>query len=94
MFNNASLNRDIMQDLQAMLEQHHSYVPIYHHPQVILQGYNPSNDAVVCLQLTPGLDRCHYNLPTADEVAMILPGAQTASEPRDIVLCLQSGPLH
>ncbi|KJA13929.1 hypothetical protein HYPSUDRAFT_112539, partial [Hypholoma sublateritium FD-334 SS-4] len=93
-FNNASLDRNIMQDLQTMLEQHHSYVPIYRHAYEILQGYDPSNDAVVRLRLTPGLDRRRFNLPTADEVAMILPGTHTTLEPRDIVLRLRSGPLY
>ncbi|KJA12751.1 hypothetical protein HYPSUDRAFT_152271, partial [Hypholoma sublateritium FD-334 SS-4] len=93
-FNNASLDRNIMQDLQTMLEQHHSYVSIYRHAHEILQGYDPSNDAVVRLRLTPGLDRRHFNLPTADEVTMILPGTHTTLEARDIVLRLRSGPLY
>ena len=82
-----------MDGLQTMLSKHHQYVPVYRHAFKILQTYDPANDVEVHLQLTPGLDRCRYNLPTADEVAVILPGNHS-TEPRDIVLRLRSGPLH
>ena len=90
---NAGLDHEIMHGLQTMLSQHHQYVPVYCHAFEILQGYDPRNDAEVRLRLTPGLDRRCYNLPTADEVAVILPGNHS-TEPRDIVLRLRSGPLH
>ncbi|PPQ82287.1 hypothetical protein CVT25_008437 [Psilocybe cyanescens] len=92
-YNNADLNRGIMQELQTMLEEYHQYVPVYRHAHEILQQYDPADDAVVRLRLSPGLDRRRYNLPTADEVAVILPGNQS-TEPRDIVLRLRSGPLY
>ena len=41
----------------------------------------------------PGLDKWLYNLPTADEVAMILLGAQSKA-PCDIILCNCDGPLY
>ncbi|KAF9552571.1 hypothetical protein CPC08DRAFT_617191, partial [Agrocybe pediades] len=93
MSSNADLNRNIMQDLQSMLNENHQYVPVYKYAHEILQQYDPANDVQIRLQLTPGLDRRRYNLPTADEVAVILPG-NTATQPRDIVLRLRSGPLQ
>ncbi|KIM40031.1 hypothetical protein M413DRAFT_29163, partial [Hebeloma cylindrosporum] len=93
MAQNAGLDRAVMDGLQTMLSQHHQYVPVYRHAFEILRTYDPRNDAEVRLRLMPGLDRRRYNLPTADEVAVILPGNHGA-EPRDIVLRLRSGPLH
>ena len=45
------------------------------------------------LWLTPGLNHHWYNLLTANEVAVILPGNHS-TEPHDIILQLHSGPLH
>ena len=58
---------------------------MYRHAYQILQNYNPDNDVDVQLHLSPGLDCRRYNLPTADEVAVILPGTNS-TEPRDIIL--------
>ena len=90
---NAGLSRTIMDGLQSMLLQHHQYVPIYHHTYEVLQTYDPANDVEVRLRLTPGLNHHWYNLPTANEVAVILPGNHS-TEPCNIILWLHSGPLH
>ena len=90
---NVGLNHEIMRALQAMLSEHHQYVPLYHHTFEILRNYNPANDVEVRLRLTPGLDRQRYKLPMADEVAVILLGNHS-TEPRNIVLQLRCGPLH
>lgn len=47
----------------------------------------------VRLRLTPQQDRRRYNLPTANEVAVILPGT-SANEPRDIILRCRDGRLQ
>ncbi|KDR70860.1 hypothetical protein GALMADRAFT_75581, partial [Galerina marginata CBS 339.88] len=90
---NNSLDKDIMKSLQQMLIGHHRYVPLYKHAFEILEAHDPANDVQVRLRLTPELDRRRYNLPTSNEVAVILPGT-AASEPRDIVLRLRDGPLY
>jgi hypothetical protein len=83
-----------MQGLQDMLLQHHQYTPIFKHAHEILCDYNgPADDAEVRLRVAPGLDKRRYNLPTADEVAVILPGMQSKA-PRDIVLRNRAGPLY
>ena len=38
-----------------------------------LQGYDPQEDVCIRLHVAPGSDHRCYNLPTADEVAVILP---------------------
>lgn len=94
MAQNQSLSRNIMQGLQDMLLQHHQYTPIFKHAHEILRDYDgPADDAEVCLRVAPGLDKRRYNLPTADEVAVILPGMQSKA-PRDIVLRNRAGPLY
>jgi hypothetical protein len=59
-----------------MLLNHHQYVPIYCHAYEILKCYDPDDDVSIHLQVAPGHDHCQYNLPTADEVAVILPGVE------------------
>ena len=63
----------------------------------ILEGYNVNDDVSIHLRVTPGLDRRRYNLPTADEVAVILPGVDGDSNihsQRDIVLQKRTGGLQ
>ena len=91
---NADLNSEILQSLQTMLTGSHPYVQIYKHAHEILKDYNPANDAQVRLRLAPGYDSHCYNLPSADEVAVILPDNEAGSHPRDIVLRLRQGPLQ
>ena len=90
---NEGLDKGTMGLLQQMLLDHHQYVPLYKQAFEILREYDPSNDVDVRLRLTPALDRRRYNLPTSDEVAVILPGT-AATQPRDIVLRCRDGPLH
>ena len=51
---------------------HHTYTPIYQHAHEILQMYDVP-DYTVKLCVVPENDPRHYNLPTADEVGVILP---------------------
>ena len=75
---NESLNPDILRSLEEMLVNHHQYVPIYRHTLEVLQNYDPNNDVSIRLQVAPGYHRHRgqYNLPTADKVAVILPGVE------------------
>lgn len=83
---NADLDRATMDGLQRMLNSSHPYVTIYRHAYQVLNGYNASNDVQVRLRLQPGHDPRRYNLPSADEVAVILPDREAGSHPRDIIL--------
>ncbi|KAF9538616.1 hypothetical protein CPC08DRAFT_738836 [Agrocybe pediades] len=91
---NPSLSRTTMQGLQDMLLEHHQYAPVYKHAHQILHDYEGRvEDAEIRLRVAPGLDKRRYNLPTADEVAVILPGSNSTA-PRDIILHNRAGPLH
>lgn len=85
---NATLNPGIMALLQNALNQHHQYVPVYQHAYEVLRNYDTQNDVDVRLRLHPGLDKRRYNLPTVDEVAVLLPGT-VSTRGRDIVLRLR-----
>ncbi|KAF8901877.1 hypothetical protein CPB84DRAFT_908724 [Gymnopilus junonius] len=90
---NRDLNINLIAHLQVMLSENHQYVPVYKHAYEILQAHGDVPDAQVRLRLEPGVDRRRYNLPTADEVAVILPGDGSCG-PRDIILRQRGGPLH
>ncbi|KAJ3502123.1 hypothetical protein NMY22_g18693 [Coprinellus aureogranulatus] len=85
---NDGLDRNIMDSLDAMLRENHQYVPVYKHACGVPQNYAP-DDAVVSLRLEPGLNKRRYNMPTVDEVAVVLPGVTTKG--RDIILRLHQG---
>ena len=93
------LNPDTLESLQEMLLNNHQYVPIYWHAFEILEHYNPNDDISIRLRVTPGYHRHRrrYNLPTVDEVAVILPGVDgnnTQLSHRDIVLQTRAGVLQ
>lgn len=84
---NNNLRRDTMLQLQDTLRTHHHYAELYRHAHEILAGRNNTDDVAVRLRVTEDHDRRRYNLPVADEVAVIIPGDGTQSwDSRDIVL--------
>ena len=52
---------------------YNAYTPIYQHAHEVLRMYD-APDYTVKLCVVPGNDPRRYNLPTADEVGVILPG--------------------
>ncbi|KAJ7673753.1 hypothetical protein DFH06DRAFT_1035878, partial [Mycena polygramma] len=86
MHRNSNLRNDIMRSLQAMLTDTHPYTAIYKQAHEILEEMGDVEEAEVRLRVMPGQDRRRYNLPTAEEVAVILPGDGSAGDGRDIIL--------
>lgn len=86
---NESLNPEIMATVQQSLLTSHQYAPIYKHAFEVLRNYNAVQNVEVRLRAAPGLDKRTYNVPTADEVAVLLPDSGVAPLPRDIVLRLR-----
>ncbi|KZP30624.1 hypothetical protein FIBSPDRAFT_777376, partial [Athelia psychrophila] len=86
MHRNSNLREDTMYLLQTLLSRHHRYAPIYKHAYEILREHEDATDVTVRLRMMPGQDRRRYNLPVADEVAVILPGDGSSADRRDIIL--------
>ena len=83
---NYNLSKNTMRSLQTMLLQNNPYTNRFKHTYEILDQYPDNSDAVIRLRIEPGQDRRRYNLPTSDEIAVILPGDGTAPQRRDIIL--------
>ena len=80
---NDNLHETMMGSLQTMLLSHHCYAPVFRQAYDILHDKPDAPNAEVKLRVTPGASRV-YDLPTLDEVAVILPEDGTAPERRDI----------
>ncbi|KAL1715610.1 hypothetical protein EV715DRAFT_207123, partial [Schizophyllum commune] len=83
---NENLDPRLLAMLDIMLRQVNPYAHIYLRAYEILSEEGSAPDAWIRLRVTPGCDRRRYNEPTAEEVAMILPGDGSANEKRDIVI--------
>ena len=86
---NDNLSLNTMQTLQCMMSDCNAYTPIYQHAYEVLRMYD-APDYTVRLCVVPGNDPRRYNLPTANEVGVILPGENVfQGDHRDIVLHLR-----
>ncbi|KAJ7246759.1 hypothetical protein C8J57DRAFT_1523464 [Mycena rebaudengoi] len=84
---NSSLRRDTMESLQTLLFVSHPYATIYKQAFEILEDLDDDvQDAEVRLRVLPGNDHRSYNLPTAEVVAVVLPGDGSPGDGRDIIL--------
>ena len=82
-----------MQILQRVMRDHNVYTPIYQHTYEILQMYD-TPDYTVKLCVIPGNPR-RYNLPTADEIGVILPGrSDFQGDCHDIIIHLRPQHYH
>jgi Helitron helicase-like domain at N-terminus len=86
---NDNLSLHTMQILQQVMSEYNAYTPIYRHAYEVLQMYN-APDYTVKLCVVPGHDPRRYNLPTADEVGVILPDNNDfQGDYRDIIIHLR-----
>ena len=83
---NGNLREDTMRLLQDLLTQSHRYAPIFRQAHEVLTTIGDVQNASVSLQVMANRDQRRYNLPIADEVAMIMPGDGIPRDYRDIVL--------
>ena len=91
---NKDLNRNIMESLQNILVQTNRYKDLFLHAFKILE-HTPSRDLSIRILADPSTDLRHYNLPTLDEIAIILPGNQMDPlNPHDIILHQREGDLQ
>jgi hypothetical protein len=85
---NPNLALPTMSTLQDVICHHNPYSKIYQHAYEILQRYD-APDYTMKLCVVPGNDPSRYNLPTVDEVAVVLPGGDTFQcDYRDIIVHL------
>ena len=94
MSRNENLSLNTMQILQRVMSDYNAYTPIYQHAYEVLQLYD-APDYTVKLCVAPGHDFCCYNLPTADEVGVILPGENVfQGDNHDIIIHLRPQYYH
>ncbi|KIJ06154.1 hypothetical protein PAXINDRAFT_39194, partial [Paxillus involutus ATCC 200175] len=95
---NPELNPGVLLALHDMMEVHHPYVNIYKQAYQVMREKprEQHTDVRVQLHYSAGTDIRRYNLPTANEIAAVIPGDGTelVNENRDIVLRLQGGGLR
>ena len=80
-----------------MLFNHHPYVQVFKHAHQILNARLEANqsDLHVWLHYNEATDARRYNLPTANEIAAVIPGdgTEVLNENHDIILHLEGGGL-
>ncbi|KAF8841619.1 hypothetical protein BDN67DRAFT_900978, partial [Paxillus ammoniavirescens] len=94
---NENLCPATMEIVQTVLSEYHFYAGIYKHAYEVLQQHEQVEDVVIRLHCAPGQDQRRHNLPTADEIAVVLPGdGSQPHDSRDIILRLRwpDGPLQ
>ena len=73
--NNRNLNPMVMDDLQTMLLDSHPYIGQYHHAYEIIRKKPVEEQKEILIRLHVNLqqDQRTHNLPTAEEIAVIIP---------------------
>jgi hypothetical protein len=96
--NNPNLDVTIMTQLQAMLHQTHPYVRLFKHAYQIMAALPPEQqgNVQVKLHVEQSADKRRYNLPTEEEIAVIVPGdgSEDVRSDRDIIVRLIGGSLQ
>ena len=95
---NTDLDPNILLDIQTMMLDVNPYAALYKQAYQVIQE-KPAEEQLnvqVCLAERPDTDNRVFNLPTANEIAAIVPhrGEGQASEHRDIIMQLRGGQLR
>ncbi|KAH9835234.1 uncharacterized protein C8Q71DRAFT_676050, partial [Rhodofomes roseus] len=92
---NGSRREDTMALIQGVLNDSHRYVNLYKHAYETLQEHPDVEQVSLRLVVDNERDQRRYNLPTADEIAVLLPTQQPeGADRRDIILRKRDGPLQ
>ena len=97
MQHNHNLRTKMMDLLQRTLRMHHQYAALYQHAYEVLTQHPDADNISICLRTTKSRDHCHYNLPTTDEIVVIIPGdGSEVWDSWDIIVCKcdDGMPLH
>ena len=96
--NNRNLDPVVMDDLQTMLLDNHLYISHYCHAYELIREKPVEEQEEITIRLHINLqqDQRTYNLPTAEEIAVIIlkEGIHHAIDNRDIVLRARGGQLE
>jgi hypothetical protein len=94
---NPQCERAVMGELQDMLHNVNPFVPIYQQAYQVMSSKPPEehHNLAVRLHMSDSADGRRYNLPTANEIAAVVPGngEEDVSSHRDIILRLIGGSL-
>jgi hypothetical protein len=94
MTRNNTLSPTIMSDLQEILLEHSPFVRIYQQAAERLRAHGASSqttDIQAQLAYLPHSDPRWYNIPTTNEIAVILPGDGITTDPCDVIVQLKGG---
>ena len=96
--NNRNLDPVVMDDLQTMLLDSHPYIGHYHYAYELIREKPVEEQKEISIRLHVNLqqDQRTHNLPTAEEIAVIIPeeGMDHAIDNRDVVLRARGGRLE
>jgi len=96
--NNRNLDPVVMDDLQTMLLDSHPYIGHYHYAYELIREKPVEEQKEISIRLHVNLqqDQRTHNLPTAEEIAVIIPeeGMDHAIDNRDVVLRAREGRLE
>lgn len=94
MHRNPGLDSNVMQRLQYIILTHHRWATTFKQASNVFQQTR-CQDVSIQLTVNRNRDQRRFNLPTSDEVAVIVPGDGTQSYGhRDIVVHFRDGPLR
>jgi len=96
--NNNNLDPVVMDNLQTMLLDNHPYIGHYRHAYKLIREKPVEEQEEITIRLHVNLqqDQRTHNLPTAEEIAVIIPedGVHHALDNRDVVLRAKGGRLE
>jgi len=96
--NNNNLDPIVIDNLQTMLLDSHPYIGRYRHAYELIKEKPADEQQEVIIRLHVNLqqDQRTHNLPTAEEIAVIIPeeGVHHALDNRDMVLWVRGGQLE
>jgi hypothetical protein len=80
-YRNPLCDHSVMQELQDTLHNVNPFVPLYQQAYQVMASKPPEehHNLWLHLHMSASADGCHYNLPTANEIAAVVPG--TGEEP-------------
>ncbi|KIL54493.1 hypothetical protein M378DRAFT_1055673 [Amanita muscaria Koide BX008] len=88
------LNPQVMQGLRDTLERNNHYIALYKTAYDRLRELPETPELHVSLHFNPIQDQRRYNLPTAEEVAVLMPNGNQQATTRDVILFYRGGPLR